>query len=351
MRTLSVIAFAMLLQSNIAIPMKSQSEALQGALPERLSDTGLFEPNTAHARSGLIAFSPQYPLWSDGATKRRWLYLPQGTAIDASNPDAWEFPRGTKLWKEFSQGRAIETRYIERMTDGTWRFGTYVWNSQGTDAVLAPTIGVTAIATATNTRYDIPGEADCRACHEGSAVPVLGFSLLQLSSDRDPMAPHADITTESIADLRTLAARGLIKNLPASYLASPPRIPANSPVERTALGYLHGNCGHCHNDVGSLAALELSLAQTQSSSTSSTLASLIQSSRFRSAGINQRIVPGDAAASALVMRMRSRNPLSQMPPLGTNAIDAEAIALIERWINQDLPQNSFVTGAHHESIH
>ncbi len=41
-----------------------------------------------------------------------------------------------------------------------------------------------------------PREADCRACHEGAAVPVLGFSALQLSSDRDPLAPHADARTD-----------------------------------------------------------------------------------------------------------------------------------------------------------
>ena len=66
-----------------------------------------------------LAFSPQYPLWSDGAAKRRWISLPPGTAIDASRPDAWEFPRGTRLWKEFSLDRPVETRFIERLPDGS----------------------------------------------------------------------------------------------------------------------------------------------------------------------------------------------------------------------------------------
>jgi hypothetical protein len=34
--------------------------------------------------------------------------------------------------------------------------------------------------------------------------------------------------------------------------------------------------------------------------------------------------------------MRSRDPRLQMPPLGTTMPDSEALALIERWINQDL---------------
>ena len=91
------------------------------ALPMHLSQTGLYVPgSTTQVRADNLPFSPQYPLWSDGATKRRWLHIPRGTFIDASQPDAWEFPRGTRLWKEFSQGRRIETRLIERLHDGTW---------------------------------------------------------------------------------------------------------------------------------------------------------------------------------------------------------------------------------------
>jgi hypothetical protein len=102
-------------------------------------------------------------------------------------------------------------------------------------------------------RYTIPAEADCRACHEGAPVPVLGFSALQLSPDRDPLAPHADdpAARQELTTIDTLIARGLLRNLPPALRA--PRIAASSPVERAALGYLHGNCGNCHNDDGPLA--------------------------------------------------------------------------------------------------
>ena len=305
-------------------------------LPQRLSETGLYVTDSMQVRDELIAFSPQYPLWTDGASKKRWLYLPPGTHIDASNPDAWEFPPGTKLWKEFAQGRPVETRLIERLADGTWRFAAYFWNEQGTDADLAPSKGVAKLRNVTNVRYDVPGEADCRACHEGSAVPVLGFSLLQLSSDRDPLAPHADHGV-NVTDLRMLTARGVLRNLPQRFLDRPPRIEAATPTARAALGYLHGNCGHCHNDLGSLASLELPLAQTTSTDANARLRSVVgEASRFRATGVEQRITPGHADKSSLVVRMRSRNPYSQMPPIGTNVIDTEALALIERWINQEL---------------
>jgi hypothetical protein len=198
-------------------------------LPQHLRDTGLFSQGSANEIApGVLAFSPQYPLWSDGATKRRWIALPPGTSIDAAKADAWDFPRGTRLWKEFSAGSRIETRFIERLQDGSWRYATYVWNEAGTDAVLAPADGIASLTRADGRRYAIPSDGDCRACHEGAPVPVLGFSALQLSADRDPLAPHAEPANG--VDLRSLAARGWLRNLPAHLLERPPRIAAASPA-------------------------------------------------------------------------------------------------------------------------
>jgi hypothetical protein len=313
-------------------------------LPAHLSETGLYAPD-GRVSAAVLPFSPQYPLWSDGATKRRWIQLPPGTSIDASRPDAWEFPRGTKLWKEFSHGRALETRYLERAADGRWRFGSYVWNPDGRDATLAPAGGVRELQApdAPGARYTIPSETDCRACHEAAPVPVLGFGALQLSPDRDPLAPHADAATAGV-NLRTLVDGGLLKNLSPELLTTPPRITASSPAERAVLGYLHGNCGNCHNDDGPLAVLDMTLAQRVGApaSTDRVLQSIVGiESQFHARGAPAgapRISPGHEDTSVIALRMSSRDPLQQMPPLGTNAIDAEALRLIGRWI-ESLPGN------------
>jgi hypothetical protein len=309
------------------------------APPQTLKETGLYLPG-----AGLVvdpahlAFSPQYPLWTDGASKRRWLSLPPNTYIDASRPNAWQFPAGTRLWKEFSVGRAVETRYVERLADGQWRYAAYIWNEAGTDATLAPADGARLpVEGAPNGRYTVPGEFDCRACHEGAAVPVLGFSALQLSSNRDPLAPNADAF--SAIDLRQLVARGLVRNLPPALTDAPPRITASSATERAALGYLHGNCGHCHNADGSPVPVDIRLAQDVSlgsESADQVLRSLLDaSSRFRAPGLGHDprvIAPGRPDASTLLWRMRSTNPQTQMPPLGVRALDHKALALLERWI-------------------
>lgn len=333
-----------LLATGLAVLLRTAASdaapLLTNSVPATLRDTGLYLAGAelvvdpAH-----LAFSPQYPLWTDGAQKRRWLSLPPNTYIDASRPNAWEFPVGTRLWKEFSVGRAVETRYIERLADGSWRYASYVWNESGTDATLAPVDGVRAlpIEGAPNNRYTVPGELDCRACHEGAAAPVLGFSALQLSPDRDPLAPHADAF--SPVDLRQLVARGLVRNLPQTLIETPPRIATSSPNERAALGYLHGNCGHCHNADGSPVPVDVRLAQDVSLGTRSAeqvLRSLLDApSRFRASGLahDARVVaPGRPEASTLLWRISSINPQTRMPPLGVQALDHEALALLERWI-------------------
>jgi hypothetical protein len=59
-------------------------------------------------------------------------------------------------------------------------------------------------------------------------------------------------------------------------------------------------------------------------------------SQFRGAGGQTRVVPGHPGSSVVALRMRSREPTRQMPPLGSTVVDTEAMALIARWI-ESLP--------------
>jgi len=320
------------------LPAAHAGNAPQAQPPRWLSETGLFVDGPDVPAPGVLQFAPQYPLWTDGASKRRWIWLPPGTAIDAARPDDWVFPVGTKLWKEFSFAQRVETRMSERLADGSWRFAVYVWKVDGRDAELGPDGGVRnlQVAGAPGRRYTVPSKSDCAACHESSSV--LGFSALQLSPDRDPLAPHAEPAAADALDLRTLHARGLLLNLPTALLDQPPRIAAVSPVERAALGYLHGNCGHCHIDPresDSGVPLDLMFKQyvARPDCVAAVRASIFNTtSRFRARDANTA-----ERANALTLRMRSRDPRVQMPPLGTQVSDSVALSLIERWISNDHP--------------
>lgn len=342
---LAVLAICGALFAAIGPAGSAHSRVPPAPLPQRLSDTGLYKPGSStEVRESVIAFAPQYTLWSDGAQKRRWLALPPGTSIDASRTDAWKFPIGTRLWKEFSHGgRRVETRYIERLADGSWRFAAYVWNEEGSDAVLAPEAGLRrmAVAQAPDGRYDVPSRADCLACHEGAATPVLGFSALQLSPDRDPLAPHTDAAGISGVDLNSLVARGVLRHLKPALLARPPRIAAATALERAALGYLHANCAHCHNHNGAPVPVALRLAQgalDAGDSIERVRRSTVNAvSRYRPPGMPgdaRIVVAGAAERSVLSVRMHSRHPQVQMPPIGTRHPDLEGLALIDRWITQ-----------------
>jgi hypothetical protein len=302
--------------------------------PPSLRETGLYsDAERMMVDPAHLAFAPQYPLWTDGAVKRRWISLPPGTSIDGSDPDAWEFPVGTRLWKEFAfDGRRVETRFIERRPEG-WLFAAYEWSADGREAVLAPERGRRgAFAFEGGRAHTIPGVSDCRVCHEAGPAPVIGFSLLQLAPDRDPAAPHAE---PAGVDLDDLVEAGLLVGLPET--ARSPRIAAASAVERAALGYLHGNCGHCHNADGPLGKLGLRLRHENGAEVEPAVATAVgqpvaKPAPGQPAEAVLRIAPGHPDRSGIVVRMASRYAALQMPPLGTELADEEALELVRQWI-------------------
>ncbi|MET0529679.1 MAG: hypothetical protein ABW003_15340 [Microvirga sp.] len=318
---------------------ESAPQTATGDLPRKLAETGLYSDVEAlKVDAAHLAFSPQYPLWSDGAAKRRWISLPAGGAIEGSKPEAWAFPVGTRFWKEFSFGdRRIETRYMERKADGQWLYAAYAWSADGREAHLAPERGKRGAYDLGGGRsHTIPGTNDCKACHQGGRAEVLGFSAFQLSSERDPFAVHAEPMPAPGVDLRYLVEKGLLVGL-ANSSQPPPRVASSSETERSVLGYLHANCGHCHNEQGSLKNLELFLSYEPAASVqpaiSSTFARTIKKTApGQSPDAVLRIEPGRADRSGLMQRIASRYAALQMPPLGTELVDGEAVALIQRWI-------------------
>jgi mono/diheme cytochrome c family protein len=363
---LATVTLAVLLpgtSTRAALPMQPSS----WRAPERLSQTGLYaDVASRRVAPDNLPFEPQYPLWSDGAAKRRWIHLPPGATIDASDPDEWVFPAGTKLWKEFSFGRRVETRYMEYAGEGRWIYATYVWNQDETDAVLAPERGVVgAHEIRPGVRHDIPGYYDCLACHEGRPSRVLGFSALQLSSDRDPLAPHAQAPAPDAINLDVLIERGLLRGYPNAPAGRAPRINAKSPRARAALGYLHANCGSCHNDRGPLANLGMFLDAKLSGKDGATrsrelVTAVDRPSRFRPPAQSEadtlgasaflRIAAGHPERSVLIARMSSRTAVLQMPPLGTHIVDEEAVALLDSWIRNDLHPRGAAIALNHKHV-
>ena len=107
--------------------------------------------------------------------------------------------------------------------------------------------------------HSIPSRDECRACHDSGRTEILGFTALQLSTDRDPLAPHAEALTPDMVTLQTLVDEARLAPPRPELLAAPPRIAARDARERAVLGYLSTNCGSCHNPKSSIASLGLFL--------------------------------------------------------------------------------------------
>jgi cytochrome c556 len=315
-----------------------------GARPPRLlSQTGLYaDTATLRVEAGNRPFAPQYPLWSDGAEKHRWIWLPQGATIDVSDLDHWNFPVGTKLWKEFQfGGRRVETRLLWKTGEDHWEFASYAWSDDQREAVLASRDGIANVAeVAPGKWHSIPSEAECRACHDSSRTEVLGFTALQLSDDRDPLAPHAEAATGDHVTLRQLVSERRLQPARPDLVETPPRVQGRDAVERAALGYLSTNCGSCHNRQSTIASLGLFLKYALASG-NQCLPDAVATTVGRPghwvvptvAPEQSRLVdPGAATTSALLYRMKSRRPASQMPPIGTVVADREAVALLTAWV-------------------
>ena len=336
--------------------------------PPLLSQTGLYvHEGTLQIDARNRPFSPQYPLWSDGAAKRRWIRLPEGAAIDARDLSRWDFPIGTRFWKEFSfDGRKVETRFLWRVSQEQWVFASYAWNEAQTEASLAPETGIPNVSEVApfdvaqgrpGKRHSIPSVADCRACHDSARTEILGFDALNLSDDRDPNAPHAEPLTGEMMTLRTLTEEGLIAPQRMELVTAPPRIEASSPQARAALGYLSTNCGSCHNRESSIASLGLILKHSVTdpvrrggtlvppASAGQCTAALATTAGKRGHWVvpeaeeaSRIINPGHPESSALIRRVKSRRPASQMPPLGSVLVDKQAVDLLTSWV-QSSPED------------
>lgn len=294
-----------------------------------LSETGLYDDFAAkHVAPGLTAFEPTHKLWSDAATKRRWIHLPPGTKIDTSDMDHWVFPVGTKLFKEFSlDGVLLETRLVERYGTGPedYWMGAFVWNADGTDAVLA----ADGQSDINGTMHDAPKQKDCLLCHRGDVGRVLGFSAIQLSRTTNPPA------------MPELVAQGWLSNPPADPRGYP--VPGDA-TTAAALGYLHANCGHCHNENGTSwpdTQMVLRLVVGDRDAASSGVFGSIVGQRityWRGGNITLRVDPGSPDTSGIFVRMSARGSMDQMPPVASEIKDPTGLDLVRQWIAA-LPKN------------
>ncbi|NNL56902.1 MAG: hypothetical protein HKO71_04065, partial [Pseudomonadales bacterium] len=93
-----------------------------GSIADNILDTGCLSSTAPVAPApGLIPYAPNARFWSDGASKQRWLALPNDTFIDASIDTLWQYPPGTVAMKNFElDNKLVETRLFMQHQNGEW---------------------------------------------------------------------------------------------------------------------------------------------------------------------------------------------------------------------------------------
>jgi hypothetical protein len=291
--------------------------------PMLLSQTGLYtNVATGELAPGVEAYQPQFALWSDSATKERWIKLPPGSKIDTSDMNYWVYPIDTKLFKEFTRdGVRVETRMIWKHGAGDWFMMAYKWNDQQDEAVAVPN----GEMNASGTLHDIPAQEGCTTCHGTMKDRVLGFTAIQLSHGLPGI------------NLMQASSMGWFTNPPAANFVVP-----GDAVDRAALGYLHANCGLCHNDKSKVFLITVDVNTWLDTSKLGTVAetpiytTLVNKPTTGSISrVSMRIAPGNPADSAVHELMSLRGDvMRQMPPTGTELVDTDGVAAVDAWINK-----------------
>jgi uncharacterized repeat protein (TIGR03806 family) len=309
--------------------MPDNSGGAAGNFPARLSDTGCFEAaDPTQVVEGVIPYDVNAVLWSDGASKRRWLALPDNTRIDVQSNGDWDFPRGTVLIKEFGwNGNPFETRLLVRHDDGGWAGYTYEWNASLTDADLVAAGGLDKQIDG-QLDWSYPSQSQCLQCHSTAAGRSLGPETAQLNG---PVLYSSGITSNQ---LETLEHIGMFSN---SLGGAPGQLPALSAVddqsrsvEDRARGYLHANCSHCHQPGGpGQGPMDFRFQASLEDMTACNVAPENGNLGVPGARI---LTPGDPAASVMSLRMNTTGA-DRMPPLGTRIVDPDGTGAVDSWIS------------------
>jgi uncharacterized repeat protein (TIGR03806 family) len=333
--------------------------------PHKLSETGLFTlTKDLKPAAGLIPYSVNAELWSDGAFKERFLAIPGDGKIEFDTvtypqpapgaPPGWRFPDGTVLVKSFfldmeagnpKSRRRLETRLLvaermpgtEEVGDQYWNGYTYVWNDDQSDAELCDAKGLDRKLTITDPKapggkreqvWHFPSRAECTGCHTMSAKYALGVNTLQMNRDH----VYNGVIANQLATLEHLGIFTEPLPLPPGKL---PRLAdykdPKQNLDARARAYLHANCAHCHRKWGGGNA-EFQLLATLPLAQTGTIDRRPGQGTFDLKD-PRILVPGDPDRSMVLFRMNRRG-LGQMPHIASNVVDDEAVKLIQDWIKQ-----------------
>ncbi|MFO1254199.1 MAG: SO2930 family diheme c-type cytochrome [Sphingomonadaceae bacterium] len=315
-----LVSAAALAARPAAAPVNDAAVTAPG-FPQTLGEFHFFGDAAAtRPAGGVTPYRLNTPLWSDGAEKTRFVYVPAGQQARSQGDGLLDLPVGSALIKHFAfGGKLVETRVLLHRADG-WVALPYVWNAEQTEARLALAGKRIALVTPAGQAisYGVPNKNQCKDCHNLDNVTM-------------PIGPKA--YNLSAQWLTAFARAGKLDRVPAVAR----RIPlwedrARVPVADAARGYLDANCAHCHNPRGAASNSGLYLGWN----VTGPIALGVNKrpvAAGRGAGPHEfDIVPGQPDHSILTYRFTSTEGGVAMPEIGRETRDLEAEKVVGRWI-------------------
>jgi uncharacterized repeat protein (TIGR03806 family) len=329
----------------------------QPDFPRKLSETGLFADTAKHIpEKGLIPYSVNSELWSDGAIKERFIALPGNSKVEfetviypqpaPGSVPGWRFPDGTVMVKTFALETApgkktrLETRLLvadrvggtEEYGDQVWHGYTYIWNDAQTDAELADIKGVDKEYTIKTgdvekkQKWHFPSRAECTMCHTVTAKYALGVNTAQMNRDHN----YGGVVANQLATFEHIGIFDKpLPKPPAQLEKLADYRDTKADLDARARAYLHANCSHCHRKWGggnaefqllsTLPLKELGIVDVKPGQGAFDL----KDPRY--------LVPGDPDRSMIHHRM-TRLGLGRMPHIASNVVDEQAVKLVADWI-------------------
>ena len=295
------------------------------AFPATLAEYGFFTDAPGQVPAARVTpYRLNTPLWSDGAEKLRFIYLPAGAQAKADGENLLQLPVGAALIKTFAfedngKRRLIETRVLLHRASG-WVALPYLWNAEQTEAKLALAGARVPVTTPAGEaiEYRVPNKNQCKECHglNGVVTPI-GPKARNLSHDW----------------LQQFASAGMLDAMPAVKSAVPLwEDRAKVSAASAARGYLDVNCAHCHQPGAGASNSGLDLRWQQTDQQALGVMKRPVAAGRGAGELLFDIVPGKPDESILVHRMASTEGGVAMPELGKATVDKDGLKAVERWI-------------------
>lgn len=363
-----------------------------------LSQYGLFKVandpmSGGNGADGVMPYELNSTLFTDYASKYRVIFLPLGlgdTVQRASYQDqangqgitaTLDFPEGTVIAKTFSfrkedsagaliSENVVETRLLVKRRTSTgvvWVGLPYIWQhdaaGKNTRAVLSlaggsavvnwdyldpnPNVkknGARARYTGTASQYTIPAALNCISCHGGDDREAGSAPIGPKARNMD-RGINKDLSGEN--QLAFMVRMGWLNEVPVTHDAklSVWDLPGSSgeaagsamDVHKRVRSYLEVNCMHCHNPNGGGSNSGLFLDSFRTVDKRYGICKKPVAAGRGSGGLKHDIVLGQAGSSIFNFRVGSAEAGIRMPPIARTVVHGEASALVNDWVQNQLP--------------